>query len=127
MFVADANTPRAWRIVEQYQQPIYSLWTVAEFSSALGLQVRMERLEPAERLSAETRLDQWLASGAEPVPPAPEDFILVRKMLRTTTVSLRTPDALHLAICTRLGAALASFDKKMQQVAVELRTAAIEV
>ncbi len=127
MFVADANTPRAWRIAEQYQQTICSLWTVAEFSSALGVQVRMDRLAPTERLSAEARLDEWLARGAEPVQPAPEDFAAIRHMLRTTAASLRTPDALHLAICMRLGASLASFDKTMQRVATELRAATIEV
>ena len=127
MFVADANTPRAWRVAEQRQQLIYSLWTVAEFSSALGVQVRMDRLEPAERLKAEALLDEWLARTAEPVPPSPEDFLAARELLRTTSVSLRAPDALHLAICKRLGAALASFDNKMQQAAAEFRTATIDV
>ncbi len=127
MFVADSNTPRAWRIAEQHQQLIHSLWTVAEFSSALGVQVRMDRLQPAERVRAEAQLDEWMARSAEPVPPAPEDFMAARQLLRTTSASLRTPDALHLAICKRIGAALASFDNRMQQAAAALGTATIHV
>jgi hypothetical protein len=127
MFVADANTPRAWRLAELHPLGICSLWTIAEFSSALGIQVRMDRLEPEERSRAEERLDQWLGSSQERVAPVAEDFVAARRMLLDGKVGLRTPDALHLAICSRVGADLASFDKRMLQAAAEFRVTLIEV
>jgi predicted nucleic acid-binding protein len=48
-------------------------------------------------------------------------------MLLDSKVGLRTPDALHLAICSRVGADLASFDKRMLQAAAEFRVTVVEV
>ncbi len=127
MFVADANTERAWRWAEDHGAAICSLWTVAEFSSALGGQVRVRRLEPSERQRAEAQLDQWLGRDREPVAPSAEDLVVARRMLRETASSLRTSDALHLAICQRLGAKLVSFDKQMLQVAAELGIATADI
>ena len=127
LFVADANTLRAWRLVELHPVAVISLWTIAEFSSALGVQDRMGRLKTKERALAEAKLDQWLGAGIEQIAPTAEDYLTVRRILRASQLNLRTPDALHLALCGRLRADLASFDKRMVQAAGELGIPAIEI
>ena len=128
MFVADLNTPRAWRLAERRPSCIASLWTITEFSSALHLRARIGALTSEECSRAESsRLDHWLTSGREPVAMLAEDFLAARRMLRERKLNLRAPDALHLAACSRLGAELSSFDVKMLAAAAALGIPAVEV
>ncbi len=127
MFLADANTPRALDFAERYSLVTLSLWTVAEFSSALAVQTRIGRAAPMERRRAEARFDEWLTLQSEPLVPTPDDFAAARRMLRVDSAVLRTPDALHLAICERVGTALATFDVRMRQAAQAFGVPTIEV
>ena len=126
MFLADPNSQRALRLAERRPTITFSLWTIAEFSSALGVRSRMGLLDPDERRSLEAMLDQWLASSGAPVAPLAEDFQTARHLLRQSRSNLRAPDALHLAVCARIGADLASFDQKMLQAAAEVELSIAE-
>ena len=120
MFVADANTPSAWRFADAGADCTTSLWAIAEVSSALAFQVRIGRLEARERIISEDRFDRWLAARPEPLAPVADDYLSARVMLRTCKTPLRTPDALHLAVCQGAELEVASFDRRMLLAAEEL-------
>lgn len=101
----------------------FSRWTVAEISSALGIQVRMRRLTPEARRDIEFELDGWLLD--RPVCAlADADLVQARRLLRDD-VRLRTPDALHLALVMRHGYRLATLDDDMAQAARTLGLAVV--
>lgn len=127
MFVADVNTPRAWSLAGRHPAAAVSLWTIAEFSSALGVQVRMGRIDSAERVQAESMFDAWLALRPEPIAPVATDFAAARQMLRASAATLKTPDALHLAICDRLRMPLATFDQRMLEAASRFDVVTIDL
>lgn len=100
----------------------FSRWTVAEISSALGIQVRSRRLTAEARRKIESELDGWLV-GRPVCAMTDSDLVQARRLLRDD-VRLRTPDALHLALVQRLGYSLATLDDDMAAAA---RTLGLEV
>lgn len=69
---------------------------------------------------AETALagfDAWLARAANRVEIATGDVALVTIYIRRLDLTLRTPDALHIAIARRMDAILVTFDRTMAAAA----------
>jgi hypothetical protein len=96
---------------------IVSDFDSAEFASVVGLRLRMKVLTAPEARTAFANFDGWVeanALGAETVPP---DIRAAGIFLRRLDLPLRAPDAIHLAIAQRLGARLATFDKRMAAAA----------
>ena len=120
LFIRDDNTAAAFRLGAASPDAVTSTWAVAEFSSALGLRVRTGRLTSDERGRAEGLLDAWLESNSAPVAPLAQDFLDARAFVRRVDAALRAPDALHLAICRRIGADLGSLDEVMGRAGEEL-------
>ncbi len=77
----------------------------------------MGRLGAQERLGAEQNFDLWLAQQPEPMMPVVDDFVAARALVQTAQVALRAADALHLAVCLRIGASLATFDIRLAEAA----------
>lgn len=109
LFVDDDWTERAraWAMTEP--EVVVSDWAVTEFSSALSLHVRKERLDPNERDEAENALNWWLTGRVAEEPIDQEDVPQARFLLHRHS-KLRAPDALHLAIVLRLKAGLVTYD-----------------
>lgn len=115
VFHEDAHSERVTAWLAQLDTFAFSRWTIAEISSALGVQVRMRRLTAAARRELESELDGWLAD--RPVSAlADVDLAQARRLLRDD-VRLRTPDALHLALVLRHGYRLATLDDDMAAAA----------
>lgn len=118
LFVRDDNTDRVFDwFATLAEPPIVSSWTVAEFTSALGLRRRLGVLDRAEREQIELALDDWL-QGVELIEPAASDFALARDLMRSEVAPLKAPDALHLAIALRRGATLVSTDRQLDRAAL---------
>ena len=117
-FHEDDHSERVSVWLTQLDNFAFSRWTIAEISSALGVQVRMRRLTARARRELELKLDKWLVGR-----PICADFAEARRLLRDE-VRLRTPDALHLALVVRQGYRLATLDEDMAAAA---RTMGIEV
>ncbi len=78
-------------------------FVVAEVSSAIARMHRMAALQtPAEQLFAV--LDDWSAAFASTTEIQYEDVWSASDLVRTLSLKLRSPDALHIAVCARLGA-----------------------
>lgn len=121
-FHEDAHSGRVSAWLADQATFAFSRWTMAEISSALGVQVRMRRLTPEARRSLELELDGWLAD--RPLCAVVDaDLAQARRLLRDD-VRLRMPDALHLALVLRNGYQLATLDDDM---AAGARSLGIEV
>lgn len=121
----DLLTSRAETLLRDHPQPlIVSDFAAAEFASALGRRVRSRELTADEARSAVATLDLWAARASQRVETTPRDVAVASAFLRRFDLTLRTPDALNIAIAERCGAALATFDVKMAAAARGLNLAA---
>lgn len=109
LFVDDDWTDRARAWAKTEPDVLVSDWAVTEFSSALSLHVRKGRLDPDERDEAENALNWWLDGRIREEPIDPEDVVQARTLLHRHG-KLRAPDALHLAVVTRLQVGLVTYD-----------------
>jgi hypothetical protein len=121
LFATDTHTPRVQALIARSPEGvIVSEWGLAEFTSALAIGIRTTRLQAHERDQAEATLNAWLARNGPALSLEPGDGESARQLIRATLRPLRGGDALHLAIVRRLGCALASFDRRMHEAAVDL-------
>jgi uncharacterized protein len=86
----------------------------AEFSSAIARRVRMRDLTRSDGRLAFANFDAWAARSASRQETTTADIEAPDMILRSLEVSLRTPDALHVAIARRSGATLVTFDRQME-------------
>ena len=105
---------RADRFVEDNAVGLLvSDFAAAEFASAVARWVRMRELSRDEGLIALESFDRWVGAFAQHVEIRAEDLRLATAFLRRLDLSLRTPDAIHIAIAQRLEATLVTFDRQM--------------
>jgi len=90
---------------------------VAEFSSAVARRVRMREFTLQQAAAVLSTHDEWPTRSARRVEIATADLALATAYIRRFDLSLRTPDALHLAIAHRLDAALFTFDRGLAAAA----------
>lgn len=121
-FVNDPFTSRIRSFLDnELPDPVVSDFAAAEFASATARLVRMRHLTPAAARTAFSAFDTWTGDVAESVQLGPADVASAAGYLRRLDLTLRTPDALNIAIARRADAALATFDDKMAACAKTLR------
>src|SRR5690348_5301856 len=81
---------------------VVSDFAVAEVASALSRLVRMNRLPASEAEERLADFDAWCAGATENAEMGAADCKLAGTYVRRFDLKLRTPDALHAAICQRL-------------------------
>lgn len=92
----------------------------AEFASAMARRVCTGELGKSEARAAFILLDNWSIHAFRRVDTTTTDIKLAENFLRRLDLTLRTADAIHLAIAYRLGVALVTFDNKMATAAPAL-------
>src|ERR1700719_5158102 len=75
-----------------------SHWTRVEFSSILGREVRMGRLDPRGAAAVDARFESLISGSFAMLLPTAEDYGLAKRYIGNYATGLRAPDALHLAI-----------------------------
>ncbi len=96
---------------------VISDFAAAEVASAMS---RLVRSAGYPGLRAQARLDEfdvWRAAKAVAVTLVSEDVREATLLVRRFELMLRAPDALHLVLAQRCGAALATLDKRMARAA----------
>ncbi len=73
----------------------------------------MRELTKIAAKAAISNFDSWRRDESQIVALAARDVVAADGFLRRLDLTLLAPDALHIAICQRIGAALATFDEKM--------------
>lgn len=99
---------------------IVSNFAAAEFSSALARRVRTREVTPDEARVAFSNFDAWTARSTQHAELVAADVSAAQAFLRRLDLTLRTPDALNIAIALRVSAELATFDEKMAASAIAL-------
>jgi predicted nucleic acid-binding protein len=89
---------------------IISRWVITELSSALAIKVRTGTITPGEQRSALTMFRRFSALRLHMVNVESVDFDVAAGMSDDSMVALRAGDAVHLAVCRRLGTRLATLD-----------------
>ena len=92
---------------------IVSDFAAAEFSSVIARHVRTKDITKNDARIVFSNFDVWTALTTQRALIAAADIIAAEVLLRRLDLTLRTPDALNIAIAQRMGATLVTFDKKM--------------
>ena len=95
---------------------VVSAWVGTEVASALTMKLRQGVLTEAQR---DGLLRTWriVAAAATRLPVEWEDFALAETLVNSGRRGLRAGDALHVAIASRAGLALATLDRDMADAA----------
>jgi uncharacterized protein len=92
-------------------------FSAAEFSSVIARRVRTRDLRAEEARTAFANFDSWCVRYTRQVEIDTTDISGASGLMRRLDLSLRTPDALHIAIAQRTGCRLLTFDRSMANVA----------
>jgi predicted nucleic acid-binding protein len=116
--------PHAAAIVilrEQHKDPeiLVSDLAVGEIVASFAKFVRMGRIDERAMAAARQLLEQILPEW-QIVEIAPEDVADAISMVARPALALRMPDAIHIALSRRLGAALVTLDQRQNDAAVTL-------
>jgi predicted nucleic acid-binding protein len=126
LFTNDALTARADAFLRTHQPILLvSDFAAAELASAVSRRVRMAELTAGEAQIVFSNFDAWIARAAQLVETCAADVKAAEAFLRRLDLTLRTPDALNIAIAQRAAATLATFDEKMAASARALGTPVI--
>jgi len=117
----DPLNSRATAMLRSNSEPLLiSDFGAAEYSAVVGRRVRMGMITRQHGLDALAIFDQWSVRNVGRVEIEPADVAAAGTYLRRFDLSLRTPDAIHIAITRRVGAMLATFDQRMAMAARSL-------
>ncbi len=92
-------------------------WLTTELSSALALKVRTGVMTSAERTAALGMFHRFSAARLILLDVEAKDFDLAAALCDDVAAPLRAGDALHLAVCKRVGTRMATFDRGMASAA----------
>ncbi len=93
--------------------PLVSDFAAAEVASAISRLVRTRSVTEAIANRRLADFDAWRAEGVETIEVVGADIRLCGVIVRRFHLGLRTPDALHVAICRRLSATLVTLDRRL--------------
>lgn len=121
LFLPDIHT-QTIRHYLRTEHPLLGVsdFAVAEFASAVARRMRTGEFTPSRATHALNVSDSWLAGGAERLALDPADIPVATTFVRRFALCLRAADAMHLAICRRLGLSLFTFDRGQAAGAVAL-------
>jgi predicted nucleic acid-binding protein len=125
LFTKDALSARADAALRGLSDTvIVTDYAALEFSSALARMARSKTLSVAKVREALVDFDAWVARAAERVETSALDIETAMSFVRRLTLSLRGPDAINVAIASRVGATLLTFDEEMARSARRLGVSA---
>ena len=112
-FAQDTFSDRADAYLRQVSQTlVVSDLAAAEFSSVMARRVRTGDQSKEDAHMAFANFDAWTARVAQRVETTTSDVQAATIFIRRLDLTLRTPDALHIALARRTATALATFDEK---------------
>ena len=120
LYRPEALTEAAEALLHQYR-PVISLLTEVELASTIARWVRTEELSDEHAVLAEkTFADDLRLNVFERTDLEDRHYWQARTWLQKRTTSLRTLDALHLAIAAESGWTIVTADKRLHQAAASL-------
>lgn len=107
-------------LYQEVNTPFVSDFCVAECSSVIARLVRIGVRTADEADELFQSLDLWIETASAPIDVEGDDIALATAFVRRPGVSLRAPDAIHIAAAHRLGATLLTLDRGMARAAAAL-------
>lgn len=121
LLTADTHQHRAEAAVTGWTDEVaFSDWGAVEFASAIARRMRTRAISEAAARIAFGTFDAWADAGPAAVVVEPPDFDHAGMFLRRLDLTLRGGDAIHIAVCMRLGAGLMTLDELMQRAATTI-------
>lgn len=106
--------------------PVISTLTEVEFASLVARKGRLRELTERQARAILDLFAEHVAAGSyRRVSPATDHFLRARDLVATTSIALRTLDALHLAVALIEDLPLLTADRDLARAAKRLRAAAI--
>jgi uncharacterized protein len=120
LFLTDAYSEQADALIARESTIIIADWAVVEVSSVIARQKRIGAIDTQTAQKVISLFDSWRAGTASCAETLGSDMALATEFVRKFDLGLRGPDALHLAIASRLGMKFLTFDARMKSAAVAL-------
>jgi uncharacterized protein len=121
LFANDALNHRADKALRELRDiVVISSFTAAEFAVVIARRVRTRELSANDARTAFSNFDDWCARDTLRIELESIDVSIAAGLLRRLDLTLRTPDALHIAMAQRVGTSLLTFDKAMGSCAKSL-------
>lgn len=117
---AEATSTLIERYFSRAQAWFISDFAIGEVTSAIGRIVRSRLASDSVGHDTLIFFENWVSSRTSIVTVTPSDIRLATRYLRRFELGLRLPDAIHVAMCRRLGTTLVSFDRRLLDAAVAL-------
>ncbi len=96
---------------------VISEFAAAEVASGMSRLVRTRLITSDVAVRRLSIFDAWRADEGQSVDVEPADFRAASAIIRRFELMLRAPDALHIAVCRRLDARLATLDVRLAEAA----------
>lgn len=96
---------------------VISDFATVEFAAVVGTRFRTRSLTEPQCRTAFSAFDAWTAQYAAWTAIEPSDLRHAETTIRRLDLPLRTADTIHIAVAQRLGAELATFDRRMADCA----------
>lgn len=123
LFTDDPFTSRADTFLRANSSVlIVSDFAAAEFASVIARHVRTADITPDDARIVFSTFDAWTARATQCAGTTAADVAVAEAFLRRLDLTLRTPDAINIAIVQRIEATLFTFDDKMMASARALGT-----
>lgn len=107
-------------LYQEVEMPFVSDFCIAECSSAIARLVRIGVRTTDEADELFQSLDLWIETASAPIDVEGDDIALATAFVRRPGISLRAPDAIHIAGAHRLGATLLTLDNGLARAAAAL-------
>lgn len=120
MLLVDDHTAAVEQRASGAGELVVSHFTGAEVVAVIGRKMRERVIGEARAVAAIQAYEAWTMRSIVVTALDPADGPLTISFLRRFDLKLRAPDALHLAICRRLGATLLTFDTGQAAAAAAL-------
>ncbi len=121
---AASDRSQIWLAAQEPGSIAISDWTITEFSSALSIKTRMNVIDAPRQALAISTFNTLVEQSFVLLPVQREHFRLAAAFAGELNNSLRSGDALHLAVASLAGLRLRSFDVRMVSAARLLGCAA---
>jgi hypothetical protein len=113
-----------WLKQQELAELWISDWVICEFSSALSVKMRTGQISAAQQAGALAGFAQLYGSSIAVLPVSRGQFRIAARFADQHTLGLRSPDALHLAICADQGATLCTLDRTQSEACAPLGVSA---
>lgn len=121
LFALEENSSLVCEIADRDRSEIVlSDFAAGEFASAVARLVRMKLYSTEQGRDVFRGFDEWALVRTTPIECEAVDIRLATAYVRRMDLPLRLPDAIHLAICRRIGAQFFSLDAPLRRAADQI-------